>query len=361
MSGPIRIRGHLTGWTGYGQIAEWLGRGLESHGHRVEYEDYGADLRWLPQQDFVRDRIADGPTDGWIVHLASPNHVYDRTNPTICFTMWEASGLPKGAVPMLNGARAVVVPCRYNLWNFRACGVTARMHLCPLGISPGEGYTPSPIPEGGPTVFGMAARLTGGGGTRKGINEGIWAFLDAFPADPDVELRVKLWPDCVRHVEVPGDPRVKIDTTPMLPRQMANWYHGITCLFVPSRGEGWGLHTHQAMACGRPVIACKYSGTAEFFDGRHGWELEYSEVAASGYYAGAGQWAVASHWSMVDTLRRVHASRGECITKGELAAHRARQFTWDRTAGIFENILQQAGALPVVAEPATRPSLLEVL
>lgn len=345
MATPLRIRGHLTGWTGYGQIAEWLGRGLEERGHTIEYEDYGADLRWLPQQDFVRDRLTSDPLRGWVVHVACPNHPFEFNEPTIHFTMWETTGLPRGGRETLNGARVVVVPNEFNFHSFMDGGVTSPIRLCPLGIAADEGYVHDvPIPSDGPTVFGMAGRISHGG-SRKGLNEGIWAFLDAFPDDPSVRLKVKVWPDDLEYLSQPRDPRVEIDTTPMLPAQMARWYKGITCLFVPSRGEGWGLHTHQAMACGRPVIACKYSGTAEFFDGRFGWELQFDELPADGFYRGSGRWAVPSHREMVDCLQLVHYSRAECIRRGQAAAVQAARFTWERTAERFEQILEEAGAL----------------
>jgi len=63
------------------------------------------------------------------------------------------------------------------------------------------------------------------------------------------------------------------------------------------------LHVHEAMACGRPVIACRYSGTAEFFNSSCGWEIAYDEVPATGImYEGLGNWAMPRHDSMVDAL-----------------------------------------------------------
>ena len=47
------------------------------------------------------------------------------------------------------------------------------------------------------------------------------AFRKAFPNGEDVRLKIKTLPDCLEHLSPDNDPRITIDTTPMLPAAAA--------------------------------------------------------------------------------------------------------------------------------------------
>lgn len=342
----VCIRAHLTSWTGYGRIAAWLGRGLEATGLRVAYEDMGADTTYFDRVPFVNERVISRSHLPWVLHLATPmTPPYDGRK-RVLFTMWESSRLAAKSVVACNRSEAVVVPCDANAEWFKASGVSRPIRVVPLGISPEEGYSDDGTsPPSDVFRFGMAARMSHGG-IRKGLNEGMAAFVDAFPRSvEDVRLEVKVWEDCLPALRPPDDPRISVVTTPMDPRAMAAWYRSLNCLFVPSKGEGWGMHTHEAMACGRPVIAARWGGTAHFFDARHGWELPHMLRNAGEFYAGQGHWCVPSHYGMVDALRHAHAHRDECEARGRAASSRAREFTWERTGRELRGVLESLGAI----------------
>lgn len=324
----VTIRSYLSSYTGYGQTAEHLGRQLAASGVEVRFDPYRIDEHFAPVGEFVRSHMDSEPGDV-ALQITTPDHIYDRRLPTVYFTMWESTALPSPefTLPYLNGSECVVTTSRWNIENFRRNGVEVPIHFCPLGIT--RDFFPEPIPYGGPTIFGMAGRLNHGG-VRKGFKDGIAAFRDAFPrGDEDVILRVKVWEDDLRLLGPLEDERIRILTTPMSFAAMRRWYHGITCLFVPSKSEGWGMHTHQAMACGRPVIACDYSGTREFWRPELGWALDYDEAPAEELYDGAGLWAVPRHESMVHALRAAHANRDACQAKGRAGIAPARAFSWE--------------------------------
>lgn len=341
--GMVGIRTYAAGYTGYGQIAEWLGREIESNRTQVGYAPIHVDNRFGAVNPFVESRLAP-QTYRQTLQLAVPETDVSRGQ-TAVFTMWESTRISRKAVEQLNKAKVVIVPCQWNADGFRASGVVVPIHVVPLGIAPSEGYVPQSWKEDGSFTFGMAARMAHGG-IRKGLNEGMRAFVKAFPNGEDVRLTIKAFPDCLPILKVPDDPRITVITETYNPAQMARWYGGIHALFVPSKGEGWGLHTHQAMACGRPVIAAHYGGTAEFFDGRFGWELPYHEEPAGEFYSGQGDWAVPSEEGMVAALRDAFAAPAECRAKGELAAARAAEFTWERTGRELVAVLRKAGIIP---------------
>lgn len=339
----ITLRCALNSWSGYGQIGEWMGKALEARGLPVGYMPSHVDERFLPLTPFVAERRRDPDPGDWVLQLELPQTPRLPDRPTVYFTMWETTGLSSKQVRNLNGAEAVIVPCRWNATHFRKAGVIRPIHVCPLGVSADDGYSEKPWPSGKPFTFGMAARMSHGG-VRKGLNEGMAAFVKAFPKRADVALEVKVWPDCVAALKIPSDRRIKIITDPMRPHEMAEWYGGLHCYFVPSKGEGWGLHTLQAMACARPIIATKYSGTAEFFDFRYGWELEYEHAPADEFYKDSGgSWAPPLMPSMVSRLREAYGDLEACQAKGRDAAERARGFGWDRMGERLAHIFRAEG------------------
>jgi hypothetical protein len=342
----ITIRGALVSWTGYGRIAEMLGRGLEARGVSVNYEPTQKDPRYHGLPEFVTSRIVDQSETANLMLLDLPSYGGDlRTHAH--FSMWEVTGISEIAVSRLNRAKLVIVPCAWNAACFSANGVTAPIRIVPLGVDIGPGgFPPQPPPNEGPFRFGVAARMAHGG-LRKGVADGVDAFLVAFPSDPDVRLEIKLFPDC--EYDGPKDHRVIVNREPMNSVQMANWYRGIDVLFVPSKGEGWGMHTHEAMACGRPVIASLYGGTAEFVDRSCAWPLDYTFEPAGEFYVkdGGGHWIVPTKDSMVRTLRHVRTLRGsaEYWSKAATCVTRAREFTWERSAKALHDALIEAKLL----------------
>ena len=339
MISSVCFRGNLKPRTGYGTIPENLGRVLESWGCRVTYDDYACGWHTHQYTEYVARRMNGFAPSACVIHCAPPDIPFDDTEPTICLTMWESSDLPAKALPSLNRSRAVAVASRWNAVNFLAAGVARPIHVVPLAINT-DVFRFRPRPIDGPTIFGMAARLVAGG-CRKGINEGVRAFRDAFPAgDEPAVLRIRIWEDDLPYLDPVIDPRIEVRTDPVPQEGLAEWYHGLTCLFVPSKAEGFGMHTIEAMACGVPVIACRYSGTADFFDDRSGWELAYDIVPATGLYEGCGVWAEPRHASMVHALRAAHYGRVACRPKGAHAAAMASAYTWDNSARALMDVIE---------------------
>jgi len=326
----VIVRGFDDAGFGFAQIAAWLGRGLEALGIPVAFDPipggsiYGTD-------PFIAARVAEPPPDEPSVQVTPPDLMAPYPGSTVYFTMFESAGLSRRAVAVLNRARAVIVPCSWCAAVASAAGVERPTYVVPLGVDPGEGYTLTPMPDPRRVVFGLAGRMHHGG-CRKNLNAAMRAFSLAFPARVgDVQLRVKVWADDVELLEIPDDPRIVIDAEPATPRQMAAWLKRLSCYVCPSRGEGWGLITHQAMAVGRPCLAARWSGTAEFWDDRAGWELPYELEPAGDFYVGLGLWAVPTTIGMIHAFRTAYRNRGELAGKGAAAAALAGRFTWDRT------------------------------
>lgn len=339
----VVLRCYLEPGSGYTTLAEWVGRGLNRLGLPVVYDPMAQRETEVPLSPFIAERSVKGAVEPWVLQIAGPRTPLQGGRASVVFTMHEIDRLDKESVEHLNQAAAVVVPSVFCKDTFQRSGVTRPVHVVPLGVSPDEGFRPRERPPVGICRFGLAGRM-GDGGLRKAINEGVEAFEDAFDSDDmSVALSIWVWPDDVKELSLPEDPRIEVIADTGTTEQLANWYRSLTAYLVPARGEGWGLHTLQAMACGVPVAAIPWSGTVDFWHESSGWEIDYDLVPAVGYYQSGGNWAQPFHDSLVAVLRRIRENPEEVTTKGKAAALLAAEFTWERTARELRAVLEGVG------------------
>jgi glycosyltransferase involved in cell wall biosynthesis len=345
---------HLASWTGYGQIAIHAAEALERTGVPVDFFPLRADERYLPLPEFVRARRQFDPRRGapgsWIFQIGVPMLPPLPGRPTVHLTMWEVDRVPPESVQNLNRCAAIIVPCRHNAEMLVNCGVTAPVHTVPMGVDRSVFTRTDDPPLGDEFVFGCAGRVMHGG-ARKNLDAVIAAFLAAKDAMPGSRLEVKCWPDDpIAPFE--GD-RVKVVREPLTESGMADWYRGLSVYVTASRGEGWGLQTHQAMAVGRPVIAVPWSATVDFWEpGVHGWALPYTLGEARDFYGGyTAKWANPEPGSIERAMLAAYADRESCVRMGRAAAVRAAEFPWDRTGWGLRVALGRAGLL---ARPAPK-------
>ena len=106
----------------------------------------------------------------------------------VVYMAWETDLLPDARVAVLNRADRVLAPCRHNAEAYQRSGVRRAITVVPHVAR--EITTPPPHP-----ATDLAGRycfyVIGGWSARKGIEETIRAFLDAFTRDDEVALLVK--------------------------------------------------------------------------------------------------------------------------------------------------------------------------
>ena len=356
MKTRIVLRGVPDGYSSYSFHWMHVVRGLGRLGY---------DVNTLPI-DF--DRANAQPLPSWaaetIVHklqaepwemvihcpsFAPPEIVGADPKRVIYNTMWESTRIAPDSLVTLNNCHGVVVPSRWQQTVFSAQGVTAPMYVVPMGVDT-EIFVPRPAEVKDRFIFGAAGR-TMAGGCRKAIPEVVAAFRCAFPGRDDVALEIKCYPEDPDICS--DDPRVKLIREFWDRNQLADWYQHIDCFVSASRGEGWGLMQHEAMATGRPVIAVPFGGITEFFDEQVGFPVDYTLIPGDGHYEDRGHFARADFGALIDQMEFVANGGAEVEKRTMAGALRAAKFSWDHSNS---QLVKALASLGVIDDPNTTQS-----
>lgn len=334
---PLVVRGIGDSSTGYGQMTARLLDGLDANGIPSRFEPIFRDDTRATLERALASRLIGRPHEGQVLMMAAP--MTSSPSGSIILTMWEATHIPDHFAHNMNRHRCVIVPCEDNARWFRESGVTAPIRVVPLGIDPAI-HRPKGRAYSDAFRIGAAGRVGSWAGNRKGLDVIAAAFLEAFPDQADVTLEIKTYRDC--RIEIPPHPRIKLVQDVLSDEGLADWYRSLDVLVSASKGEGWGLQPHQAMACGTPVIAPYWGGHAQYMTEESGWPVEYDEaIAGDPYYTGTARWCVPRPASLIDRMREAYFDRPATRGKGEAAAVRGGEFTWERSARELAAVLRE--------------------
>ncbi len=354
-TGPrILWRGPLLDPSGYAAGGRAFVRGLS---------ELGADLRadahaWSPRLALSREdramlgRLMGAPgeaVNARVEHTFPP--LADLSSPAplrVLRTMFETDRIPADWVAHCNRADEVWVPTAHNREAFAAAGVErGRLHVVPEPFELDRlhrGSPPLDLPGVHGTVFLAAFDFS----LRKGWDVLLAAWCDAFRADDDVTLVLKVWSTTAgmdaaaihgaigRRIAALGHdparvPDVVIVDDLLPPAAMAGLYAACDVYVAPTRGEGWGRPIMEAMAMGRPAIATGWSGPGAFVDSSVGWpvahrlvEVPPEALAEVPAYAGH-RWAEPDREALATALVEAHRHPGRRARRGTAARRRAEE------------------------------------
>lgn len=277
---PWRVVGNIDWFRGLSRVTCQIAMGLNARKAKVSLQPLDGVDRRLPLPPAIEAILERGPSvDGPRILITGLGLLHARIQPSdIVLGMWESTRLPDNAVAALNKhASLIITPCRWCATTFSANGVNVPIKIVPLGVDLKVFKLQTRPPLEG-IVIGAAGRV-GHGGPRKGIEDVIKAFQMAFPSGKQARLKLKLFDDC--YVPSFNDGRIEIELGTISDEAMADWYHSLSCFVCLAKGEGWGLHVHEALACGVPVIAPAYGGLADLVAPK----LRFTLVKASESYA----------------------------------------------------------------------------
>tara|TARA_E500000318_G_scaffold24210_2_gene24408 strand:+ start:11962 stop:13050 length:1089 start_codon:yes stop_codon:yes gene_type:complete len=353
----ITVRGVQDGVSSYSFHVANILKGLQVTGWDPSLLAREYDPRSPCVPDYIKESIVHRPQqEPFELLVESPGFKPTPTKRAGYITMFETTRIPDDNLENLNQMEFVIVPSAWNLSTFSAQGVTVPIYVVPMGIHPTE-FPWSPLPKTKKTVFTCAGCKHGywkGRGEffskddRKNFGAVVEAFNLAFNDSDDVELRVKMYPG--QHTEgfESSDSRIKIFQEFWSQEQIRDFYVDSHAFVSGTRGEGWGLMQHEAMACGRIAIAANFAGMTEFYDDAVGLPVRWDPVPASGYYEGRGIWAEPDVDDMAEQMLAVHRdwdgqNRPGMEKLGMAASLRANEYTWQAAWQDIDIILRDHG------------------
>jgi glycosyltransferase involved in cell wall biosynthesis len=271
-------------------------------------------------------------------------------HPRIAITMFESSKLPPGWTDVLNDFDALIVPGQFCADLFRDNGITAPIHIVPLGIN--EIYRPVERSLA-PALSDMEYRsrpitfiTCGDRGWRKGGLTAMNCFLRAFGDDPNYHLIMKMRPGGGVAVEC-TNPNITWIREDMTEEELYKLYLRCDAMISTNRCEGFGLLPREFAATGGIALATDWGGTADDIEG-WGWPLPYSLVNAQwewpldNHTGDMGQWAEPDQVGVAECLRDVAENidgyRVESMAK---AANAIEMYSWRRFSERVFEIWQQ--------------------
>ncbi|VTU02611.1 glycosyl transferase : Glycosyl transferase family 2 OS=Paenibacillus alvei DSM 29 GN=PAV_5c01900 PE=4 SV=1: Glycos_transf_2: Glycos_transf_1 [Gemmataceae bacterium] len=315
----------------------------------TEPEQTGLDLL-----NHVRDR----PLDPNGVHVAyGQADAFHRAGGgyRIGYTMLETDGVPRAWVEQANRMDEIWVPSTFNVGTMRESGVVRPIHCVPLGIDPNY-FHPRIAGSRHGGVFTFLSVFEWG--ERKAPEVLLRAFTDEFRAREDVVLLLKVVNrdgdvdvrEQIAHLGLARDGgRVLLSLNDVIPTyQLGSLYRSADCLVLASRGEGWGMPALEAMACGLPVIATRWSAMTDFIDESVAYPLDVERmvpaVAKCPYYKGFS-WAEPSYEHLRHQMRHVFEHPDEARGRGTRASEVAHaRWTWDQAAQRIVQRLTEIGS-----------------
>jgi glycosyltransferase involved in cell wall biosynthesis len=251
------------------------------------------------------------------------------------FTMWESTELPKTSTAWRN-AQVIIVPSAHSKKIFRQYS-RLPIEVCPLFADAKFEH----LPPARPFKFICVAR-DNGTPSRKGIDELIRWFSEAFPREADVSLTIKQSKHC--KVRYAFDKRINIiyeDYERPAYHKLLSEHH---CGIFLSGAEGWNLPATELMATGRPSILIPWGGPADFTTHETSWHLPYKLVQApKEVYKEVGKVAFPDKHGTIRAMREAYEDQLLLAQKALASALRAADYTEARFAARLRAIVARYG------------------
>jgi len=278
-----------TPWESYGLIALELVKHLRGMGASVNQHGPGQ-----PVPTSGSGGIVLGPPYSF---AAQGRRLTD--GPHIAVSMFESSRIPPSWLAPLDQCQAVIVPSWFCLDAFRQSGVTAPIHVIPLGVDELYQYrqrqeTPAPL-----TFLAFLDR-----GERKGGQTALQAFLRAFGEDMNYRLILKGRTHST--TGQPGlsfsNPNIEVLQRDLDEQELLDLYYRADVLISAHKGEGFGLLPREFAATGGLALATNWSGTADALS-QWGWPLPYTLTRAT--------WSQNKDWAGQDLGEWAHVDAAQ--------------------------------------------------
>ena len=347
----IQITGFLNSYTSYGMLTQRFTQHLlhaevSAVVRPIHFQEPWGDPTLIDDQVkcmIVHKEMHDRCTHEIVFHTPNCVHKdlhkssFHKSKRTL-FTLWESSLVKECYIDDIQEHYGrVIVPNEFCRNIFIDSGLEIPIHICPLGADTGT-FSPSDnkFPSDETFTFLCAARMAHGG-VRKGVLEIIDIFKRTFPDRHNVNLRVKLHPDCPQFPEF--DCRINITRSFMDKEALCEWYRSGNA-YVTIGAEGWGWHQQEAQLCGVPLVGVNWGGLKEFF---HGFPVKYKEIRAQDkmIYENTGKQPRVDHKDLSKVMREIYETPALTHRIGLGGVDNAIKFSWENSRNKFLKLLRK--------------------
>ena len=290
LSGLVAFRAAVYDGSGYADEARGIVFGLYRAGVRVHLEPFGlqSDAQNLLSAEereileMLRHQSIDMGRGVYFQHCPAHDfNVFMRCRHLVGRTMYETDSIPDGWRDYCEAMDEVWVPSTFNCETFASGGVSReRLHALPGGIDT-DLFHPDAEPFAIPQRRGFNFLSVFEWIDRKGADILLQAYLTEFKAGEDVTLILKTYGRPEAHADmlprlaymIERQLGLRLESTPpvvlltpdfLSAAEIPRLYASADAFVLPTRGEGWGRPFMEALACGLPVIATRWSGHLDF-------------------------------------------------------------------------------------------------
>jgi len=284
-----------------------------------------------------------------------------RDKPFIGFCVWEGNKVPKDWfknmidenvkqiwVPSLHTRTAIINTIKeFDGFDM----VLKKIRIVPHGVNT-DIFKYDITKKQKPFIFTANKGWRGGWLDRGGLAFLFKSFNEEFSIEDNVELLVKInsvyaqinLQDEMNKLKLLEN-RAPIKITPEnLSYEMLPQFYSTGDVFIsPSMAESYNLPCIEAMSCGIPVITSDFGGQTDYVSNVNGWLLkegELFEVKHEIMYEGIS-WVRPSNTELRRVMRYVYNNRDEVKSKGLLALETAKNNTWNHSAKIALDSLNE--------------------
>lgn len=264
--------------------------------------------------------------------------ICDPSDPVVSrfrFTMWEATELPQSCMAWKQ-SDIIITPCVESKKTFRRY-TKKPIEVCNLYADGNYEH----LPAARPFKFICIAR-DNGVPSRKGIDELITWFSEAFPTQSDVQLTIKQSEHCKRRYTF--DKRVVFIHEDYERTAYHNLLASHHCGIFLSGAESWNLPACELMSVGRPSILVPFGGPADFTSKNTSWQLSYKMVKTpKEAYKCVGKIAYPDKCGTIRAMQEAYSDQLLLAEKALASAKASHEFTEARFAQRLRSIVNRYG------------------
>jgi len=271
--------------------------------------------------------------------------------------VWESTSIPTYWKEILNrkDVTGIIAPSHHTKQAIESTiGTNPKIHIIPHGVNTTL-FKPSTAITHENFTFIANKGWAYGINDRGGVQWLLLAFCKEFQHDNNVKLILK-----INTIYCPlgwnlTNELIKLGLTPEITKNvefiidnvdynsLPNLYNKGDVFISPTMGDAFNLPCLEAMACGLPVITTNFGGQTDYVNNDNGWliDSELIEVKHDIMYEG-NEWAKPKLEHLQKIMRYCYEHQEEVKEKGINALQTAQQYTWEKSAKQFLNLINES-------------------